>query len=142
MKVTTYLISISACLVHSGRSFSSRCLAFRLFLGVPEEASETSSTSELPSEDRATCSTIYTSVSMCMDRKGGRTRPSSVYPVSSNPWRSYYGYGGRAHLLYPARVPCRSLQVTPHASWRRIPHLGLYHRPGDSLGEVEGEEAC
>jgi hypothetical protein len=137
----TYLRSISTCLVHSGRPFSSRCLAFRLFLGVPEEASETSSASESASEDRATCSTVYTSVSLSIDRKGGRTRPSSFYPISSSPWRSYFGCGGRTHLLYPVPIPCRSLQVTPPASWRRMPHSGLYHWPGDSLGEVEGEEA-
>lgn len=143
MKGMACLKSISACLVHPGRSFSSRCLAFRLFLGVPEEASETSSTSEFSSEDRATCSTIYASVSSSMDRKGGRTRPSSVYPVSSNPWRSYFGCGGRAHLPHPVPIPCRSLRVTPPASWRRMPHSGLYHWPGDSLdeGEDEGEEA-
>jgi hypothetical protein len=141
MKGVTYLRSISACLVHPGRSFSSRCLAFRLFLGVPEEASETSSMSEFPSEDRATCSTIYVSVSLSINRKGGRTRPSSIYPVSSNPWRSYFGCGGRTHLLYPVPFPCRSLQVTPPAPWRRMSHSGLYHWPGDSLGEVEGEEA-
>lgn len=137
MKRMTYLISISACLVHSGRPFSSRCLAFRLFLGVPEEASETSSTSEFSSEDRATCSTIHASVSLSINRKGGRTRPSSVYLASSNPWQSYFGCGGRAHLLYPVPIPCRSLE----AAWKRMPHSGIYHWPGDSLGEVEGEEA-
>jgi len=141
MKGMTYLRSISACLVHAGRSFSSRCLAFRLFLGVPEEASETSSTSEFSSENRATCSTIHTSVSLGTNQKGGRTRRSSVYPVSSNPWRSYFDCGGRTHLLYPVPIPCRSLQVTPPASWRRMPHSWLYHWLGDSLGEVEGEEA-
>lgn len=137
----TCLISISACLVHPGRPFSSRCLAFRLFLGVPEEASDTSSTSEPTSEDRATCSTIHTSVPLGMSRKGSRTRPSSVYPVSSNPWRSYFGCGGRTHLLYPVPILCRSLQVTPTESRGMMPHLGLYHWPGDSLDEVEGEGA-
>jgi hypothetical protein len=141
MKGMTYLRSISVCLVHSGRSLPSRCLAFRLFLGVPEEASETSSSSEFSSEDRATCSTIHTSVPLKINQKVGRTRPLSVYPVSSNPWRSYFGCGGRTHLLYLVPISCLSLQVTLPASRRRMPHSGLYHWPGDSLGEGEGEEA-
>lgn len=141
MKGNTYLRSISACLVHSGRSLSSRCLAFRLFLGVPEEASETSSTSEFPSGDWATCSTIQTSALLSMNRKGGRTRCSSVYPVSSNPWRSYFGCGGKAHPLYPVPIPCRSLRMRPPESWKRMLHSRPYHWPGDSLGGVEGEEA-
>jgi hypothetical protein len=32
------------------------------------------------------------------------------------------------------------LRVTP-APWKRMPHSGLYHWPGDSLCEVEVEEA-
>lgn len=136
----TYLRSISVCLVHFGRLLSSRRLAFRLFLGVPEEASETTSTSESSSEDWVTCSTIHASASLSI-LKGGRTRPSSIYPVFSNPWLSYFGCGGRGHLLYPVPIPCRPFQVMPPASRRRMPCSGIYHWHGDSLGGVEGEEA-